>query len=54
MKVYAKPEVQMITLVQSESVANNPWGSFADSLESLGGSITSYEYGSGVQLGGNE
>jgi len=49
--LYVKPELSVQSLVQSEPVANNPWGSFADSLESLGGSITSYEYGSGVQLG---
>ena len=53
MKIYEKPMLSVMSLVQSESVATNPWGSFADSLESLGGSITSYEYGSGVQLGGN-
>jgi len=49
---YIKPEMNETTVLQSETIANtNPWGSFADSLESLGGSITSYEYGSGVQLG---
>lgn len=51
MKIYQKPTLEKQTVVQIESLANNPWGSFADSLESLGGSITSYEYGSGVQLG---
>lgn len=49
--LYEKPELSVQSVIQSETIANNPWGSFADSLESLGGSITSYEYGSGVQIG---
>lgn len=53
MKIYEKPMLNVMSLVQSESVANGPWGSFAGNLDELGGSITSYEYGSGVQLGGN-
>lgn len=50
MKKYVKPEFACMQLVSNECIANeNPWGSFADNLESLGGSITSYEYGSGIQ-----
>lgn len=48
--LYEKPVLNVQSVIQSEPVAN-PWGSFADSLESLGGSITSYEYGSGVRIG---
>ena len=48
---YQKPLISVIALTQIESIANTPWGSFADDLQSLGGSITSYEYGSGVVLG---
>lgn len=51
MKKYVKPEMNETIVLQSETIANNPWGSFADNLSELGGSITSYEYGSGVQLG---
>lgn len=52
MKKYVKPILDATVVLQSETIANdNPWGSFADDLASLGGSITSYEYGSGVQLG---
>lgn len=50
MKIYSKPEINMATVVSNESIATGPWGSFAENLEALGGSITSYEYGSGVQL----
>ncbi|MBQ2714777.1 MAG: hypothetical protein IJF76_04010 [Clostridia bacterium] len=50
MKIYEKPMLSVMSLVQSETVAADPWGSFADDLSQLGGSITSYEYGSGVQI----
>ncbi|MBQ2714384.1 MAG: hypothetical protein IJF76_02000 [Clostridia bacterium] len=50
MNVYEKPQIVVIALLQNESIADAPWGSFADDLEQLGGSITSYEYGSGVLL----
>lgn len=50
MKNYEKPSMEISAILQSESVATDPWGSFAEDLEQLGGSITSYEYGSGVQL----
>ena len=53
MKIYVKPVAQIMEISQSEAIANVPWGSFAPSLEELGGNITSYDYGSGVQLGGN-
>lgn len=49
--LYEKPVLNVQSVIQSEPVAANPWDSFTDSLESLGGSITSYEYGSGVRLG---
>ena len=51
MKNYAKPILEKINMVQNESIANTPWGSFAPSLDELGGTITSYDYGSGVQVG---
>ena len=53
MKIYVKPVAQVMNFTQVEAIATNPWGSFAEDLEELGGSITSYDYGSGVQLGGN-
>lgn len=49
-KLYEKPVLELQSVVQSETVAADPWGSFADDLSQLGGSITSYEYGSGVQI----
>ncbi len=52
MKFYEKPVLAKMSMVQSETLATNPWGSFAEDLDELGGSITSYDYGSGVQLGG--
>lgn len=52
MKVYVKPVLKAIELTQVESIATVPWGSFAPDLEELGGSVTSYQYGSGVQIGG--
>ncbi len=51
MKNYTKPELNTLELVSVDAIATNPWGSFAEDLEELGGSITSYDYGSGVQLG---
>ena len=54
MKNYVKPTLEKASLVQSESIANTPWGSFAPSLDELGGTITSYDYGSGMQVGGAE
>ena len=51
MKIYAKPILAKVSMVQSQSIANAPWGSFAPSLDELGGTITSYDYGSGVQIG---
>ncbi|MBQ2714021.1 MAG: hypothetical protein IJF76_00120 [Clostridia bacterium] len=50
MKSYIKPELNVLSVLSSESIAADPWGSFADDLSQLGGSITSYEYGSGVQI----
>ena len=48
MKKYLKPELYCIKIVQKEEIATVPWGSFAPSLDELGGTITSYDYGSGV------
>ena len=51
MKIYTKPMLTKAIIMQNESIANTPWGSFAPSLDELGGTITSYDYGSGVQVG---
>ena len=51
MKNYVKPIMAKVSVVQSETIADVPWGSFAPSLDELGGTITSYDYGSGVQIG---
>lgn len=53
MKIYTKPEVQVMEITQAEAIATVPWGSFAPDLDELGGSITSYQYGSGATVGGN-
>lgn len=52
MKIYVKPVVQVMEITQLEAIATVPWGSFAPSLDELGGSVTSYDYGSGIQIGG--
>lgn len=49
MKHYEKPTMDTTTVVQLETVAASPWGSFADSLDELGGAITSYLFSSGVE-----
>ena len=54
MKIYTKPEVQVMEITQAEAIATVPWGSFAPDLDELGGSITSYQYGSGATVGGAE
>ena len=51
MKNYVKPLLEKASFVQSETMADVPWGSFAPNLDELGGTITSYDYGSGVQIG---
>ena len=50
MKKYQSPILQIVTIIQADKIANTPWGSFAPSLDELGGTITSYDYGSGVQV----
>ena len=52
MKTYERPMVLKVDVMQNECIADVPWGSFAPSLDELGGNITSYDYGSGVQIGG--
>lgn len=54
MKIYERPMVLKVDVMQSEAIADVPWGSFAPSLEDLGGTITSYDYGSGVVVGGEK
>lgn len=53
MKIYVKPLLKSIKVVQNEAVATVPWGAFAPNLDELGGNITSYDYGSGAEIGGN-
>ncbi len=50
MKTYQKPVCAVMQVVQSVNIAVDPWASFADSLDELGGAITSYTFASGIEI----